>query len=171
MTGKSRQCSEKASSRKMPETKTGKDDQRQQPRRHVNRPVAVERRPDADGDADHDPDHHRGERQVDGMRQHGADLGEDGPAGDHAVAEVAAQRIGDEGDVLQPECAIEPEPGAQRRRRLRRRLVAEDDQGRVARDDADDDEDQRQHRQKRRDRCQQPADDEAEHATSAGSSR
>ncbi len=66
---------------------------------------------------------------------------------------------------------FEAEPLAQRGPRRRTRLVAEDDDGRIARHHPDQDEHQRQHRPQGRQREQQPVDDEAQHegAAAAGS--
>ncbi len=138
-------------------------DQRQQARGVVDRPVAVQRRPDPDGHADHAADDQRRQRQVDGVRQHRADVGQDRPAGHHRAAEVARQRSREEVHVLPPDRHVEAEFGVQRGDALRRRAVAQDGDRRIARHDADDQEHQRKDGKQRRDRRDQTADDVPRH--------
>ena len=92
--------------------------------------------------------------------QHFAD---DGLAGHHRNAPVAAQRAREEHDVLLADRQVEAEPMPQRVDRFAARLVAEDELRRIAGNDPHQHEDQRQHREQRDAGKRQAADQERGH--------
>ena len=97
------------------------------------------------------------------QRQHPQHLADDGLAGDHRDAPVAAQRAQQEHRVLPGERQVETEPLPQGVDRLAARLVAENKLRRIAGNDPHQHEDQRQHREQR-DACKrQTADQEGGH--------
>ena len=102
-------------------------------------------------------------RQLDRPRQHAQHFADDGLAGDHRDAPVAAQRAQQEHRVLLEQRQVETEPLPQGVDRLAARLVAEDELRRIAGNDPHQHEDQRQHREQRDARKRQTADQEGGH--------
>ena len=103
------------------------------------------------------------QRQLDRPRQHAQHLADDGLAGDHRHAPVAAQRAEQEHRVLLEDRQVETEPLPERVDRLAARLVAEDELRRIAGDDPHQHEHQRQHREQRDAGKRQTADQEGGH--------
>ena len=156
MTGKERQCSANASSRKMPETKTGNDNpsRRQQPCEKIDRRGC--------GTARHK--RRRARRSACPISiaatVRSIVCGSTAPTSARIGRSVTIERPkspdserAEEVDVLLPERLVEPKLRIAVPRRLRRRAVAEDRDRGIARNDPHDDEHQRQHRQQRRYRC------------------
>ena len=156
----------------MPETKAGNDSPASETMR-ASQSTKPSRRCAAttpERHADHAADEQRRERQLDRVGQHRGDVGRDRTVGDERAAEIALRDLDHELAVLDEERLIEAEPLAQRLARRRARLIAEHDDGRVARHDPHQEEHERQHRPQGRQREEQPFGDEAQHVIPAGSS-
>ena len=125
----------------------------------------MQRRPDADRHADDTADDQRGQRQVDRVRQHGADIGRIGRPVTIERPKSPDSDCVEEVDVLPPDRLVEAELRVQRGDALRCCAIAEDGDRGIARHDADDQEHQCQHRQQCRDRREQPTDDVEDHVT------
>ena len=152
----------------MPETKAGNDSPASETMR-ASQSTKPSRRCAAttpERHADDAADEQRRERQLDRVGQHRGDVGRDRTVGDERAAEIASRDLDHELAVLDEERLVEAEPLAQRLARRRARLVAEHDDGRIARHDPHQDEHERQHRPQRRQRKQQPVGDEAQHRLS-----
>jgi hypothetical protein len=127
----------KRSSRMIAATNGGNErpEQRRDPHRVIDEAVAVDRRIDAGRNAECDPQEQRDDGQLDRPRQHAQHFADHRLTGDHGDAPIAAQRAGQEHDVLLRDRHVETEAMPQRVDRLAARLVAEDELRRIAGDD------------------------------------
>ena len=102
----------------------------------VDPAVRLHRGGDPERNAEQDRDEHRVERQLEGRREAGGQVGEDGLARRERGAEVAVEQVLDVGDVLLEDGLVEPVLMDQRLPLLRARERAYELVDRVPGDDA-----------------------------------
>jgi hypothetical protein len=141
----------------MPETKAGND-------KPTSDAVLAERGDDTEREpreqADRDGDH----GELDRRWQHQQYFVDDTASAAERLPEIATQDLADEDQILDRYRLVEAELAAQCRKGGGGRLVAEDDGGRIARDEAHQHEDRRQHDEQRRDREQEALEQISDHA-------
>ncbi|MGC0388371.1 hypothetical protein ACVIVD_003335 [Bradyrhizobium liaoningense] len=118
---------------------------------------------DRNGNADQEPDEFGHQHQLKRDRDALGDCLQHSLPGAKRTAEIALQHVAEPAQVTPPQRLIQPHVTAQRRDILRRRLIAEDDEGEIARQQRGDQEGEQRDGQQNRQDGKEPPNDEVQH--------